>query len=258
MTVRLEVERLTVHRGGLVALDAVTLQVAAGSVVGLIGPNGAGKSTCIDSIGGFLPTTSGTVRLDGRDVTRLAPHERARRGLGRTFQSLELFDDLSVRQNLAAGATTPRWRDTLADALRPSRRRDTIVERTLEQVGLCEVADRAPSELSNGERHLVALARAIAAGPTVLLLDEPAAGLDDGERTRLTTVLRDLARQGTAILLVEHDLPLVLDVCDHVHVLDAGRHLLDGAPGAVRADPALVRAYLGGAAEAPPDGGGAP
>ena len=241
----LEVVDLTVRYDGVVAVDGVSFDVEAGDVVGLIGPNGAGKTSCIDALTGFHPPSRGVVRFAGRDVTTLPPHRRARHGFVRTFQGLDLFEDLTVRQNLAVGATTPSWRETLADALRPRRRDDAAVDEVLELVGIAELADQHPTGLSNGERHLVALGRALVARPSLVLLDEPAAGLDDRESADLGALLRRLSDRGVTVLLVDHDMALVLGVCDRVHVLDVGRRIASGTPAEVRADPLVVAAYLG-------------
>ena len=253
----LEVVDLTVRYDGVVAVDRVSFEVEAGDVVGLIGPNGAGKTSCIDALTGFHPPSRGVVRFAGRDVTTLPPHRRARRGFVRTFQGLDLFEDLTVRQNLAVGATTPTWRDTLADALRPRRRDDAEVDEVLDVAGIAALADRYPTDLSNGERHLVSLGRALVARPSLVLLDEPAAGLDDRESADLGTLLRRLPERGVTVLLVDHDMALVLGACDRVHVLDVGRRIASGTPAEVRADPLVVAAYLG-AGPHPDDGEVAP
>ncbi len=244
-TILLDVHGLTVRHGGLVALDGVNLVVAGGSVAGLIGPNGAGKTTFIDAVSGFTASASGRVFFAGRSVEHLRPHDRARRGLVRTFQSLELFDDLTVRENLSVVAITPTWRSTVSDLFWPKSSHDDGTEALLETFGLAADADRSPNELSNGQRHLVALARAVAARPKLVLLDEPAAGLDPDETDELAAVLRRLPQLGTAVLLVDHDMSLVMGVCDTLHVLDFGRVIASGPPAQVRADPQVVAAYLG-------------
>ncbi len=242
---------LTVTFGGVHAVHDVDLDVADGAFVGLIGPNGAGKTTFIDAVTGFVTPSSGAVQLDGQDITRLAPAERAERGLVRTFQSLELFEDLSVADNLTVAAEPSRWWDPLIDAVRP-RRGDRIdasaaesVAWALAAVGLDEWADARPGDLSHGRRKLVAVARALAARPRLVLLDEPAAGLDTAETAELATHLRSLPDHGVSVLLVDHDMALVLDVCDTVYVLDVGELIAHGPPDAIRADRKVVDAYLG-------------
>jgi branched-chain amino acid transport system ATP-binding protein len=241
----LDVVGLSVRYGGVAALDGVSFTVERGEVVGLIGPNGAGKTTCIDALTGFTSPHAGQVRFDGRPVTDLPPHRRARSGFVRTFQGLDLFDDLTVRDNLVVAASTPTWRSTLTDALWPKRRDLAGIDAVLELVGLGGAGERRPGALSNGERHRVALARALVAEPKLLLLDEPAAGLDPAESEALGSLLRELPERGTSVLLVDHDMALVLGVCHRVHVLDFGRLIASGSPAEVRADPAVVRAYLG-------------
>lgn len=245
MSALLEVRDLSVHYGGVAALDDVSFDVDAGHIVGLIGPNGAGKTTCIDALTGFQAPSRGQVHFAGSAVTDLPPHQRARRGFVRTFQSLDLYEDLTVRQNLAVGASTPTWRESIADAIRPRRRDDSAVDEALDLVGIAALADRRPPDLPNGQRHLVALGRALVSRPTLVLLDEPAAGLDDQESAALGDLLRHLPRRGTTVLLVDHDMSLVLGVCDRVHVLDVGRRIASGTPAEVRTDPAVVAAYLG-------------
>ena len=241
----LEVTDLTVKHGGLVALDAVSLAVEAGGIVGLIGPNGAGKTTFIDTLTGFTPAARGHVSFAGADITRAAPHARSRAGLVRTFQSLELFDDLSVRDNLLVAAHTPtRW-STFTDTLWPKPHDSTETRRVLELLELGDVAERLPTELSNGQRHVVALGRALVSSPRLVLLDEPAAGLDTGETETLAELLRRLPATGTTVLLVDHDMALIMGVCDTVHVLDFGRLVASGTPAEVRADPTVIAAYLG-------------
>ncbi len=243
----LAVEELTVRHGGLVAVDRVSFAVEAGAVVGLIGPNGAGKTSCIDAIGGFVPATRGEVVLDGRPLTGAPAHRRARAGLARTFQSLELFDDLTVRANLAVVERTPSWRSALTDLVRPGAHRSPATEETLALLGLEDVADRLPSELSNGRRHLVALGRVLVARPRIVLLDEPAAGLDPAETAALGRRIRALPERGTTVLVVDHDMGLIMEVSDVVHVLDVGRLIASGPPAEVQADPAVLTAYLGSA-----------
>jgi branched-chain amino acid transport system ATP-binding protein len=244
----LETRGLTVRYGGLAANDDVSLNVEPGQLVGLIGPNGAGKTTFIDAITGFTATSSGSITFDGSDFAGVSPSERAHRGLARTFQSLELFEDLSVRDNLLVAAERPRWYSALLDLLRPGRTADIDlenVERSIAALELSEFAERLPSDLSHGQRKLIGVARALAANPKLLLLDEPAAGLDTAESQHLGALLRQFVEHGTAIFLVDHDMGLVLNVCDYIYVLDFGRLIAEGTPSEIRRDPAVVAAYLG-------------
>ena len=246
MTALLAVEHLTVNYGGLVAVDDVTLTVQPGTVHSLIGPNGAGKTTLIDALSGFVRATAGRILLDDRPLESLPPHGRARAGLVRTFQSIELFDDLDLRENLLVAATRPRWWSPLVDAVAPGRsRRDIDVDGALDTLGLGGLGGARPAELSHGQRRLAGVARALAARPRLVLLDEPAAGLDPEETAALGAVLRALPQQGVGVLLVDHDMSLVLDVSDEITVLDFGRVIACGPPAAIRNDPAVVAAYLG-------------
>lgn len=241
----LRVANLTVHHGGLVALHEVSLTVPHGEIAGLIGPNGAGKTTFIDTLSGFTSPRSGRIELDGEPIDALAPHDRARRGLVRTFQSLELFDDLTVRDNLVVAAQRPgRW-SLLKDLFRSRPQEPEVVEQVIDQLELGAVCHRRTDELSNGQRHLVALGRALVARPRLLLLDEPAAGLDTHETAALGETLRRLPSTGITVLLVDHDMSIVLGVCDTVHVLDFGGLIASGTPTQIRSDPMVVSAYLG-------------
>ncbi len=222
----LRVTGLSVAFGGLRALRDVTLGVGEGELVGLIGPNGAGKTTLVDAISGFVGYT-GRVELSGAGIDALPPYERARRGLGRTWQSTELFDDLTVRENLTVAS------------------RDPSAARALGLVGMDWAAEAMPSQLSMSQRKLVGVARALAAKPRLLCLDEPAAGLDARESEELGARLRALADQGQPMLLIEHDMGLVLGICDRVVVLEFGTVIAEGPPRAVRRDPRVVAAYLG-------------
>jgi branched-chain amino acid transport system ATP-binding protein len=243
----LQARGLTVTFGGVHAVNGVDLDVKAGELIGLIGPNGAGKTTLIDAVTGFVPLSAGTVALADADITTLTPAARAQRGLVRTFQSLELFEDLTVEDNLRVCVETPRWWDPLVDAVRP-RRGSAMPEQVawaLDVVGLADVRTQRPSELSHGRRKLVAVARALALRPTLVLLDEPAAGLDTTETARLGEHLRRLPSHGISVLLVDHDMGLVLSTCDRVVVLDVGAVIATGPPEQIRTDDRVIQAYLG-------------
>ena len=242
----LETEGLTVTFGGLNANDKVDIVVPTGSFVGLIGPNGAGKTTFIDAITGFVSTSGGTATFDGQSLLEVAPHKRAKRGLVRTFQSLELFEDLSVEDNLYAAADDPKWWGFLADMVWPTRSgKNDAVERAIEALELDEYRDALPRDLSHGQRKLVGVARALAADPKLILLDEPAAGLDTTESQLLGVRLRSFLDRGMTVFLIDHDMGLVLSVCDYIYVLDFGKIIAKGTPAEIRENPAVIKAYLG-------------
>ncbi|MFM8237971.1 MAG: ABC transporter ATP-binding protein [Actinomycetota bacterium] len=248
MSARLAVEHLRVSYGGLLAVDDVSITVAPGTVHSVIGPNGAGKTTLIDAISGFVVGATGRVVLDGRPIEGLPPHGRARAGLVRTFQSIELFDDLDVRENLLVAAARPRWWSPIVDAVAPRRGlRGLDVDFALEALGLTDVAAARPGELSHGRRRLAGVARAIVSRPRLVLLDEPAAGLDADETAALGRVIRSLPGLGIGVLLVDHDMGLVLGTSDAVTVIDFGQVIASGSPAEVRDDPAVIAAYLGSA-----------
>jgi len=232
----LRVSDLSVSFGGVHAVREVSLEVRDGELVGLIGPNGAGKTTLVDAVTGFVPFT-GAIELDGGDISPLPAHQRARRGLARTWQSTELFDDLDVTENLTVAAAHAK----AADGAAP----DAVAADTLRLVRMDWAAGVMPAGLSAGQRKLVGVARAVVTRPHVLCLDEPAAGLDTTESAEFGATLRELADQGQSMLLIEHDMGLVMSVCDRVVVLEFGQVIADGPPEAVRADPRVVAAYLG-------------
>jgi branched-chain amino acid transport system ATP-binding protein len=245
---RLQTDELTVAYDGLVAVDHVSLDVGRSELVGLIGPNGAGKTTFIDAVSGFAACT-GSVRLDGAPLDGLPPHRRVARGLTRSFQQVELFDDLDVLGNLLVAVDNRSWWTPLADLVRPGRHRaHPALDRAVELLGIGHLVDRSVPELSEGERKLVGLCRALATGAEMLLLDEPAAGLDTDESAELGRHLRSIVGTGTSILLVDHDMGLVLEVCDRVHVIERGALIASGPPDAVRNDPQVITAYLGASA----------
>jgi branched-chain amino acid transport system ATP-binding protein len=236
----LEVENVTVRFGGNIALREVGLTARPGAVTGLIGPNGAGKTTLFNVICGLQKPDSGSVRIGDRDVTRLLPYRRARAGLARTFQRLELFTLLSVRSNIRIAAVVDRRnrRDRSVDP-------DRVADEVLERVGLTAMADARVDQLPTGQARLVEVGRALASRPRVLLLDEPAAGQDETETSAFAVLLRELAGEGLTVVLVEHDVQLVLRVCDDVNVLDFGEVLASGSPDEIQRNEAVIAAYLG-------------
>lgn len=243
----LETSGLRVTFGGLHANSDVNIRIMPGTFVGLIGPNGAGKTTFIDAITGYVPLSSGTASFNGSDLAALAPHQRARRGLSRTFQSIELFEDLSVADNLLAAAEQPRWWSFLADFVAPKRASGARgrVDEALGLVGLEGIGASFPNDLSHGQRKLVGVARALAAQPKLVLLDEPAAGLDTAESQILGTRLRGLLDHNMTVFLIDHDMGLVLSVCDYLYVLNFGQIIAEGTPSEIRANPVVIEAYLG-------------
>ena len=245
----LSLSGVTVRYGGMVAADAVSLEVRPGQIVGLIGANGAGKTTLLDAISGFA-RYSGSVTLAGHSLDALPAHRRARRGLARTWQATELFADLTVTANLAVAALRPRPGQLMQDLVRPGRdTADGLAEGLLGAAGLAGLAHQLPGQLTLAEQKLVSVARALAGQPRVLLLDEPAAGLSGSQAYELGRELRVIVSgDDVGILLVEHDVNLIMSICDYVYVLDFGKLISAGPPAAVRADPAVIAAYLGHAA----------
>ena len=231
----LGVAELGVRYGGVMALDAVSLEVPPGRVVGLIGPNGAGKTSLINAVTGIVRPSAGSITLGALRLDRLAPHRIARAGVARTYQNIRLFGALSVADNVRAGAF----------AL-PGRLDDAAVRALLERAGAGDVDLRArAATLPYGAQRRLEIARALAAKPRIVLLDEPAAGMNEGETVALRAIVRGIADGGAGVLLVEHDMGLVAAVCDRVVVLNFGRTIAEGTPAAVARDPAVVEAYLG-------------
>ena len=247
----LDARALARQFGGVTAVSRLDLAVGEGELVGLIGPNGAGKTTAFNLLSGVTRPSSGTVRFAGSDVTRAPPERRARMGLTRTFQNIRLFDELSALDNVKAGAHARLGASPLASVLglpAHARAEDAIEEAAraaLDRVGAAALADRPAGALAYGERRLVEIARALAAGPRLLLLDEPAAGMNAGEKAALSTLLRRLHGEGLAMVLVEHDVRLVAALCPRVVVMHRGEVLADGPAAETLAEEAVAEVYLG-------------
>ena len=239
----LSASSIVVRFGGVHALADASIEVESSTVTGLIGPNGAGKTTFFNVITGLQRADRGQVVFDGDDITGRSPYRRARMGIARTFQKLEAFSSLSARHNILVAAEQRRAKD------RRERSPARVADELLARVGIEDVADFMVGTLPTGTARLVELARALATGPKLLLLDEPSSGLDDNETGVMAALLRDLVSDGLAVLLVEHDMSFVMGSCDTITVLDFGRVISRGTPEQVGADPLVQTAYLGTLAE---------
>ncbi len=234
----IEADHVTVQFGGIMAVCEASLSAEAGKVTGLIGPNGAGKTTLFNVLTGLQKPTSGSVRFGGKDITGLATHQRARLGIARTFQRLEAFGSLSVWENVLVAAEIRRGKEDPVQ----------VTERLIQRVGLGPYARRQADTVPTGIARLLELARALALNPRLLLLDEPSSGLSTAETEAFGHLLLDLADEGRAVLIVEHDMELIMTVCDRIHVLNFGEVIASGSPAEIRADADVQRAYLGQAA----------
>ncbi len=255
MLTLLKVDGIAKRFGGVLALQDVGFEVREGEIVGLIGPNGAGKTTLFNIVSGVFGPDTGDVRYQGHDLNGLRPHQRARMGIARTFQNLQLFQRMTVLENLMVPVDAAARRGMLADALRlpvarfEEKRAEERAQALLHFLGLDAVANVAAGSLSVGVQRRVELARALCLKPKLLLLDEPAAGLDVRETADLAaTLLRVRDRFSLTMLLVDHDMALVMRTCEHIYVLDFGRVIAEGPPEEIRANPAVIAAYLGEAA----------
>jgi branched-chain amino acid transport system ATP-binding protein len=236
----LEVRDVTVRFGGVTAVDGVSLTVRAGLVTGLIGPNGAGKTTLFNVISGLQAPQGGAVILGGKNLRHVSPSGRSRAGIGRTFQRLEAFGSLTVRENVLVAIEIRqglRWMRSTAQRAE--------ADRLLAQVGIAEYANRRADAVPTGVARLLEVARSLATEPRLLLLDEPSSGLVETETERFGLLLRTLAEQRRAIVMVEHDMGLVMSTCDYVYVLDFGKVIAAGTPAEIRSDPRVQQAYLG-------------
>ena len=243
MSVILTTDDIVVRFGVLQAVSHASLEVQSGFITGLIGPNGAGKTTLFNVITGLQEPTQGKVRLEGTDITGKSPYRRARLGIARTFQKLEAFGSLSARENVLVAAEQRRaWDKSKFDA-------GKVADEMLERIGIADVADFMVGTLPTGTARLVELARALACDPKVLLLDEASSGLNEEETEEMAVLLRRLAGDGLAILLVEHDMSFVMGTCEYIYVLDFGKIIAHGVPAMIQADPAVQAAYLGTAVE---------
>jgi branched-chain amino acid transport system ATP-binding protein len=247
----LELDGVGRRFAGLVAVDALNMAVRPGTIHAVIGPNGAGKTTLFNLISGLIPPDAGTVRLDGQNITRLPPHSRAALGLSRTFQNIRIFGAMSLLENVLTGlhptlsASLPEILLRLGRFRAEERRAVARARAALAEVGLADRAETRAAALSYGDQRRLEIARAMAATPKLLLLDEPAAGMNPAETEALGALVQRLRAGGITILLVEHDMGFVMGISDHVTVLNFGRRIFDGAPSAARTEPAVVEAYLG-------------
>ncbi len=240
----LTVENISVQFGGHIAVNDVSLSVKPGTITGLIGPNGAGKTTLFNVISGLLTPTNGSVHFMGQDITNLAPHKRARLGIGRTFQRLELFNSLSVVDNIRVSIEiSNQWGHIRPYQDEPNTKAE--ISRILDITGLDTVRNTMATEIPTGQARLVELARALILQPKILLLDEPASGQNDQETETFGLLLRKICDSGVSIFLVEHDMALVMNTCDEVNVLDFGCIIATGAPSEIQEHELVIEAYLG-------------
>ncbi len=247
----LEVSGITQIFGGVTALKDVSFQVRKGDITGVIGPNGAGKTTLFNIISGIYTQTSGTITLDGKDVSGAPPEQLARLGMVRTFQNIELFSAMTVRENIMVGRHTRSSSGLLACSLkmpwvlREEKRIRAEAEKWMEFTGISDLADVSAGNLPFGKGRLLEIARALAVEPRIILMDEPAAGLNSQETLALAQLIRRIREMGITVVLVEHDMELVMDICDRIVVLNLGMKLAEGTPREIQENPEVIAAYLG-------------